>query len=349
MTREQYYQLYGSRISQESERLFVDDFLYPLLRGNIGQIEPQQRFLDQSGKCRRIDFAYRGPQAKIALEVNGETYHAEGIIPDEMFDENLFRQNEIIRHGYLLVRYSYNQLQSPTWRPVIRESLNDLFGAAAPELLSEYSLEPTPLQLEVLHALDFFRNSRGRSKGIVVLPTGTGKTILSAMDARRVGGRVLYLVHRLDILKQSISAYKKVWPDVRVGVLTGESKDCEQECDVLFASKDTLRQPSELQRFDPNWFRYMVVDEVHHGQSPTYRAVLSYFKPAFALGMTATPDRTDRKDIFELFDYSKIYEIPINEVIERGFLVPYSYYGLTDDIELFSDPVRWISLSCCRP
>ena len=153
------------------------------------------------------------------------------------------------------------------------------------------------------------------------------------MDARRYGGRALYLVHRLDILKQSIDAYKLAWPDMRVGILTGEVKENEFRCDVLFASKDTLRQPSELALFERDWFSYIVVDEVHHGQSPTYREVLGYFQPGFMLGMTGTPDRTDRKDIFELFDYSKIYEIPLHEVIDKGYLVPYSYYGLTDNVD----------------
>lgn len=333
MTLEEYYQLYGSRITQDSERLFIDDFLCPLLGSKIGHIEPQRPFLDCGGKCRRIDFAYHGPGTKIALEVNGETYHAEGIIPDGMFDDNLFRQNEIIRQGYLLVRYSYNQLQSAHWRPFIQESLRDLFGHAAPELLTQYSLKPTPLQDEALQALSLFRDTKNRTKGVVVLPTGTGKTVLSAMDSSRHGGRVLFLVHRLDILKQSIDAYKIVRPDVRAGILTGEAKENELDCDVLFASKDTLRQPSELARFQRDWFSYIVVDEVHHGQSPTYRDVLYYFRPAFMLGMTATPDRADRKDIFELFDYSKIYEIPLHEVIDRGYLVPYTYYGLTDDID----------------
>ena len=333
MTLDEYYQLYGSKITQDSERLFINDFLHPLLGSNIQHIKPQHPFIDCSGKCRRIDFAYHGPSNKIALEVNGESYHAEGIIPNAMFDENLFRQNEIIRLGYLLARYSYSQLQSPQWREIIQESLRDLFGSAAPELLSKYSLKPTPLQNEVLQALSFFRDTRGRNKGVVVLPTGTGKTVLSAMDARMYGGRVLFLVHRLDILKQSIAAYKMVWPDIRVGTLTGEVKEGEFDCDVLFASKDTIRQSTELVRFQRDWFSYIVVDEVHHGQSPTYQDVLSYFRPAFMLGMTATPDRTDRKDIFELFDYSKIYEIPLHEVIDRGYLVPYTYYGLTDDID----------------
>lgn len=140
-------------------------------------------------------------------------------------------------------------------------------------------------------------------------------------------------MHRLDILKQSIDAYKLVWPDIRIGILTGEARENELDCDVLFASKDTLRQPAELSRFGQDWFDYIVVDEVHHGQSPTYKEILTYFQPRFMLGMTATPDRTDRRDIFELFDYNKIFEVSLSEAIERGFLVPFTYYGLTDDVD----------------
>lgn len=165
------------------------------------------------------------------------------------------------------------------------------------------------------------------------MPTGTGKTILSALDAKRFGGKILFIVHRLDILQQSIEAYKKVWPDVSIGILTGEEKDNQFNCEVLFASKDTLRQPSQLSQYRQDWFNYIVVDEVHHGQSPSYKEVLSYFTPHFMMGMTATPDRNDRRDIFELFDYNKVYEVSLNEVIERGLLVPYTYYGLTDNID----------------
>lgn len=333
MTLEEYYNNYGTAITQASERLFVDDFLYPLLGSNISAIVPQHPFIDRSGKCRRIDFAYNGHQAKLALEVNGETYHAEGIIPDAMFDDNLFRQNEILRSGYQLVRFSYSQLQSPAWRDLIKDTLRDLFKLHAPELLTTYALAPNPIQQEALDALAFYRGAGARNKGVVILPTGTGKTILSAMDARRVGGRTLFLVHRLDILKQSMDAYSLVWPQMRPGLLTGDVKENELDCDVLFASKDTLRQPATLQQFPEDWFEYVVVDEVHHGQSPSYQDILKHFKPQFMLGMTATPDRTDRKDILELFDYNKVYEIPLSDVIERGLLVPFTYHGLTDNVD----------------
>jgi hypothetical protein len=332
MTLEEYLTRYADRIQQPSERLFVEEFLYPLLGSKIENIIPLSPFIDRTGSLKRIDFAYHGRE-KIALEVNGESYHAEGIIPNDVFDANLFRQNEFLRQGYKLVRFSYAQLQAPEWRPLVQQTLRDVFGTFAPELLGEYMLAPTSLQQEALDALSFYRDSRGWKKGVVVLPTGTGKTVMSALDAKRVGGRVLFLVHRLDILKQSIDAYRLVWPDMVAGTLTGEVAERELECDVLFASKDTIRQPWQLERFDPSWFKYIVVDEVHHGQSPTYREVLAYFTPAFLLGMTATPDRMHRRDIFELLDYSKVFELSLQEAIERGYLVPFTCYGLTDNID----------------
>lgn len=328
-----YYEKYGTRITQASERLFVDDFLYPLVGDKIADIVPQTVFLDRTGRARRIDFAYEKGGVKIALEVNGETYHGEGIIPNEVFDDNLYRQNEILRRGYKLVRFSYSQLQAPHWRPQVMDALRELFAEFAPELMDAYSLKPTQVQVEALDALEHARSIRGWTKGVVVLPTGTGKTFLSAMDAKRHGGRVLFVVHRLDILSQSQEAYKKVWGTVRQGVLTGEERRDEMDCDVLFASKDTLGQSTELARFPQDWFEYVVIDEVHHGQTPSYLPLLRHFRPRFMLGMTATPDRTDRKDIFELFDYNNVYEIPLHDVIERGLLVPYTYIGLTDDVD----------------
>ena len=213
------------------------------------------------------------------------------------------------------------------------ESLRDAIALAAPELLSAYAIEPNEIQREALAAIEFHRNRMNWTRGVVVMPTGTGKTILSALVAQSMGGKTLFLVHRLDILSQSVDAYRLAWPTMKPGLLTGDARQDELDCDVLFASKDTLRRPAELMRFGRERFDCVVVDEVHHGQSPTYREIIDYFTPRFMLGMTATPDRLDRKDIFELFDYNKVYEISVHEVIERGHLVPYTYYGLTDDID----------------
>lgn len=329
----EYFAKYGPRITQDSERLFINDFLFPLLGNRLLQIVPQHPFLDSTGRLRRIDFVYLSDRVKLALEVNGESYHAEGIIPNEMFDDNLFRQNEILNSGYRLIRFSYSQLQSPQWRPLVMGTIRGFFAEHAPALLGENPVIPNPLQKGALEALDFYRSRKSWQKGLVVLPTGTGKTILSALDVKRLGGRGLFFVHRLDILKQSIDAYRKVWPKLSVGVLTGEVKENERDCDVLFASKDTLRQPATLASYKPDSFAYIVVDEVHHGENLSYKDIFAYFKPKFMLGMTATPDRLDRKDIFELFDYQKVYEVTLQQAIDDGYLVPYDYYGLTDDVD----------------
>jgi superfamily II DNA or RNA helicase len=331
---EEYLETYKTKITQESEKLFVREFLFPLLGSkNIKYVIPQYPFLDSEGRNRRIDFALRYEHSKIALEVNGETYHAEGIIANDVFDDNLNRQNEIFSAGWYLLRFSYSQLQSPEWRPRVASALFRIIKRQLPILISETIIEPNYLQREALAALDYYRK-KGWKKGIVVLPTGTGKTFLSAFDTTNVKGRILFLVHRLDILSQSKEAFEKVYPQEKLGLLTGEAKEYVTDSKVLFASKDTLRNPEILNQFSPTEFDYIIVDEVHHGQAPSYQIILKYFEPnVFMLGLTATPDRMDRKDIFELFDYQKVFEYSLNDAIENGYLVPYTYYGLKDNID----------------
>lgn len=333
VTLAEYMETYKSRITQDSERLFVSDFLFPLLgEENIKYVIPQYPFLDSEGRTRRIDFVLVKGDKKIALEVNGETYHAEGVIAKEVYDDNLNRQNEILSAGYFLLRYSYSQLQHPTWRKQVSESIRRLVYRTFPEILAEGLIEPNHLQQQALNDLDVRRNV-GWKKGIVVLPTGTGKTFLSAFDTKKVAGKILFIVHRLNILSQSKEAFEKVYPKETLGLLTGEVKE-NVNARILFASKDTLRNPETLYKFRADEFDYIIVDEVHHGQAQSYQIILDYFKANFfMLGLTATPDRMDRKDIFELFDYQKVFEFTLNEAIEKGFLVPYNYYGLKDNID----------------
>lgn len=329
---EEYLEIYKTRISQDSERIFVSDFLFPIIgKEKMKYVVPQYPFIDSEGRCRRIDFGVVYNNKRLALEVNGETYHAEGIISGESFDDNLNRQNEILNAGWYLLRFSYNQLKDPKWRNKVSHDLFSLLRKHIPELISEHSISPNYLQKQVLDALDFYRQ-QGHKKGVVILPTGTGKTYLSAFDTLRSTGRILFIVHKLDILSQSKESYERIYTTDKLGLLTGEQKENVKDSKVLFASKDTLRNC--LTDFEPDEFDYIVVDEVHHGQAPTYKSVLNYFKPGFfMLGLTATPDRTDRKDIFSLFDYNKIFEYDLNQAIDNGFLVPYTYYGLTDNVD----------------
>lgn len=327
----EYLEAYKTKILQDSERIFVSEFLYPILNKKIRYVIPQYPFIDSEGRSRRIDFGLVYNNKKVALEVNGETYHAEGIIPGEQFDDNLNRQNEILSAGWKLLRFSYNQLKDPIWRTKVSHDLFTLIRKNIPELLSLDSISPNPLQIKVLDSLNYYRD-KGYKKGIVILPTGTGKTYLSAFDTLNAKGRVLFIVHKLDILSQSKESYEHLYPTSKLGLLTGETKENVHNSKVLFASKDSLRNC--LADFKSDEFDYIVIDEVHHGQAPTYQTILQYFKPGFfMLGLTATPDRMDRKDIFELFDYNKVFEYTLNDAIDNGWLVPYTYYGLTDNVD----------------
>ena len=330
VTIEEYLEIYKNRIIQESEKLFVREFLYPLLGSEkIKFVIPQYPFLDSTGRNRRIDFAIKTEEQKIALEVDGETYHAEGVVKSVDFDDSLQRQNEMLLNGWKLLRFSYSQLQDPAWRERLNFTLRHYVDKNIPGFLTAFKISPNDIQVKALEALDLYRE-KGWQKGIVVMPTGTGKTYLSAFDSKRFDGRVLFVVHRLDILSQSKNAFEKVWSGISTGLLTGKIKENVNDCRVLFASVVTLRKYVLESKFKPTEFDYVIIDEVHHGQAPSYREFFEFFKPKFMIGMTGTPDRMDRRDIFELFDYHKVFEYSINDAIEFGYLVPYHYSGLKD-------------------
>lgn len=329
-----YFEVYKNRILQDSERLFITDFIYPLLgTENLKYLIPQYPFIDSEGKRRQIDFVLIKDNKRIALEIDGESYHAERAITSEQFDDSLFRQNEILNAGFKLLRFSYTQLQDSEKRKYVSNSVNRLVLKTYPEFYPENLINPTPLQTNALEQLEL-RREMGWKKGVAVLPTGTGKTFLAAFDSRNTAGKILFIVHRLDILSQAKDAFEKIYPSESVGLLTGEQQINHKEARILFASKDSLRNPNVLSEYQPNEFDYIIVDEVHHGQADSYKILFNYFEANFfMLGLTATPDRMDRKDIFELFDYQKVFEYTLNEAIENGFLVPYKYYGLKDNID----------------
>lgn len=189
--------------------------------------------------------------------------------------------------------------------------------------------EPTPVQTAALEALRETR-SEGYSRGLVVLATGLGKTWLSAFDAAQMGARrVLFVAHREEILHQAAETFIRIRPKSRVGFYMGKQRD--MAVDVLCASIQTLGKEAHLERFAPQHFDYIVVDEFHHAAAPTYHRLLSYFAPTFMLGLTATPDRTDRSDILSLCDDNLVYAHNLFEGIRSELLAPFHYYGIYDD------------------
>lgn len=188
---------------------------------------------------------------------------------------------------------------------------------------------PTVIQTSALDALARTREE-GFQRGLVVLATGLGKTWLAAFDVARLGARrVLFVAHREEILQQAAQTFVRIRPGLRVGYYTGNRRDVE--VDVLCASVQTLARSAHLDKFQPQHFDYVVVDEFHHAEARTYRRLLAHFAPAFLLGLTATPDRTDQADILSLCDDNLVFSCHLFEGIEADLLAPFHYYGIYDE------------------
>ena len=194
---------------------------------------------------------------------------------------------------------------------------------------SNITLTPNYMQEQFLENI---RNliRQGEDKAILVSATGTGKTYASAFAVNDFKPkRFLFLVHREQIAKQSINAYRNVFKDHdRFGLLSGNSKDFDK--DYLFSTIQTMSKDDVYTRFEPDHFDYIIVDEVHKAGAMSYLKVIDYFKPKFLLGMTASPERTDGFNIYDLFDNNIAHEIRLQEALEEDLLCPFHYFGITD-------------------
>lgn len=191
--------------------------------------------------------------------------------------------------------------------------------------------QPTGAQVEALYALKNFRREQ-LDKGLIVAATGIGKTFLAAFDTRGFS-RILFVAHRDEILTQAEHTFKCVRYELTSGHFNGTKKDTVE--DIIFASVQTLGNKAYLENgpFAPDAFDYIIIDEFHHAVSDYYQNIIDYFKPRFLLGLTATPERLDNQDVFALCDYNVVYEVRLKEAINKGWLVPFRYYGIYDDLD----------------
>lgn len=201
--------------------------------------------------------------------------------------------------------------------------------AAGCEEPEEPPPRPSAVQQEASAALAASR-AAGYRRGLVVMATGLGKTYLAAFDCQQLRARrVLFVAHREEILLQAEASFQRVHPGARIGRYTGPRK--QTNVDLLFASVQTLGQAQHLERFAPDHFDYVVIDEFHHASAPTYRRLLQHLRPNFLLGLTATPERTDQSDILSLCDDNLIYSRHLFDGIELGLLSPFHYFGIYDE------------------
>lgn len=200
----------------------------------------------------------------------------------------------------------------------------------------ESPIAPWSVQREALASLEATR-LEGHRAGLVVMATGLGKTWLAAFDSTRPGiRRALFIAHREEILSAARDVYRRIRPGGTLTMFVGDEQN--QGGDVVFASIQSLQR--NLHRFEPDTFDYIVVDEFHHAAAPTYRRVIGHFAPAFLLGLTATPDRTDAADLLALCDDNLVYECGLVNGLHRDLLSPFRYRAIKDVADYEEIPWR---------
>ena len=199
---------------------------------------------------------------------------------------------------------------------------------------------PNSAQLEALRQLSSLRE-KGERRAAVIAATGIGKTLLAAFDVLQSGARnVLYVSHRLEHLLQARRAFARVMPGRSLGVVGGSSD--EPDAGIVFATvASLLNRPQLIAR--P--FEYLIIDEFHHAEAPSYGVLRQIRERAFLLGLTATPERQDGHDVLEWCDWNIAYEVRLPEAIDRGWLLPFHYFGIADETVDFSNfPWRRLDL-----
>ncbi|MDE6627691.1 MAG: DEAD/DEAH box helicase [Lachnospiraceae bacterium] len=205
--------------------------------------------------------------------------------------------------------------------------------------IDQYRLQPNSMQIAFISNLQKLQNE-GAQRALLISATGTGKTYASAFALREKNPRkALFLVHREQIAKQAINSYKKVFGNTKTfGLLSGNSKD--YKADYLFSTMQMMAKRENLERFKQDEFDTIIIDEVHRAGADSYQRIIQYFEPKFWLGMTASPERTDDFDIYDLFDHNIAYEIRLQQALEENLLCPFHYFGITDleiNGEIFDD------------
>lgn len=190
-------------------------------------------------------------------------------------------------------------------------------------------ISPNVMQVEALANLKKLR-SEGNDKALLISATGTGKTYLSAFDAKDVNPkRLLFVVHRANIAEAAHRTFEQVFGyEKEMGFYSGTRKEAEK--DFIFSTIQTISKEENMSKFSPDHFDYIIIDESHRAGADSYLKIVNYFNPKFLLGMTATPERTDGFDIFSLYDHNIAYEIRLQKALEIEILSPFHYFGVTD-------------------
>ena len=279
-------------VNSRAEELFVQLFCEAFGSEKTENLQVQYPCVDIYGRHRYIDFALESPESKIAIEIDGETYHNPSKVSENKYADDLLKQNSLIYDNWKVYRWIYSQLEKQPEK--VKDELITFLGtspifkafeADLPVQMGQ-TIELRDYQQEATENLQKMRED-GKTIALLYHATGVGKTITAATDAKAVGGRTLFLVNALKLASQAKDTFAKVWPEATLGEYTGSQKDMTQT--VIFATVQSISK--DLEKFSPTDFDYLIVDECHHAAANTYQKIFTYFHPKFILGLTATPER----------------------------------------------------------
>ncbi len=226
------------------------------------------------------------------------------------------------------------------------KSLNKEASAGSDnDVVFALDVQPYYYQKEILEKLQAERKLYGRYKNLLVAATGTGKTVIAAFDYknymyenRRERNNLLFIAHREEILKRSRDTFRAILKDNNFGDLY-VGAHVPQSIDKLFMSIQSFNSSRLYEKTTPDFYDFIIVDEFHHAEAPSYQILLDYYKPKILLGLTATPERMDGKNVIERFDGRVAAEIRLAEAIDRKFLSPFQYFAISDTVDL--SQLKW--------
>lgn len=235
--------------------------------------------------------------------------------------DSLWKNSSNITNEWLK---QYNEIYSKTKK--LRNELTSID-------IRTRAIEPNSMQQRAVNSLIKLRENE-QKKAILVSATGTGKTYLSAFDVKNFNpNKVLFLAHREQLLSQAEESYKVVLgSEINTGFLSGKHKDYKS--DFLFSTMTMMAKEvakdNEIRKFNEDSFDYIIIDEAHRAASESYKKIIDFFKPKFLFGMTATPSRTDAKDVLPIFDRNIALTIDLQQAMENDLLCPFHYFGISE-------------------
>lgn len=330
---------YHSASGSAAEDLFIDLFSEAFGAEKAGYLYSQYHFYDIYQNSRYADFVLENGSHRVAIEIDDEASHNKQLISSGKFYDDLLKQNSMVYLGWDVYRWAVRQMQTQPdavkdelqlflgSHPQFKE-IEDYLPAQKAKALDGANLELKEHQKSALKALEQMRDN---SETIALLyhATGTGKTTTAVLDAKRCGGRVLFIAHTQELVDQAAKRFRELWTNTTVGRYCEVIK--QPRAHVVCGSVQSVAL--HLDEFKDDEFDYLIVDEAHHAAADTYQKILSYFKPAFTLGLTATPERADDKSILEIFK-NTAHKLDIQTAVEIGELVPVRCIRIHTNIDL---------------